>query len=119
MKRRVLLDENLPRLLSRDLSEHEVQTVADAGWAGTRNGALLRLAESAFDVFVTADRNLEHQQTLAKLDLGVVLIAAGSTKLGDLRPLAGEIASAITSVAPGHLVRVPAREPTAGPDPSS
>lgn len=88
MKRRVLLDENLPGLVKRDLAEHDVQTVAEAGWAGTKNGALLQLAESGFDVFVTADRNLEHQQTLSTLRLGIVLLAAGSTRLDDLRRIA-------------------------------
>ena len=54
--RKVLLDENLPRLLKRDLPGFEVRTVAEAGWAGTRNGQLLRLAATEFEVFVTADR---------------------------------------------------------------
>ena len=111
MTRRVLLDENLPRLLKRDLAEHQVQPVAEAGWAGTKNGALLRLAESAFDVFVTADRNLEHQRTLSTLSLGVVLLAAGSTKLDDLRRLAPSISAAISAVPPGQILRIPAAEP--------
>lgn len=114
--RRVLLDENLPRLLKRDLSEHEVQTVAEAGWAGTKNGALLRLAESAFDVFVTADRNLEHQQSLPTLSLGVVLLAGGSTKLDDLRRLSSSISAAISAAGPGQIVRVLAAERSAAAD---
>lgn len=105
--KRVLLDENLPHLLKRDLPEFEVSTVADAGWAGTKNGRLLRLAEGAFDVFLTADRNLPHQQTLSALDLGFVVLATGSTKLGDLRAIASLIRTAITEVQPGRVVYVP------------
>jgi hypothetical protein len=56
--RRVLLDENLPRGLKRELSGFEVRTVAETGWAGIKNGKLLRLAEAEFDVLVTADQNL-------------------------------------------------------------
>ena len=56
--RRVLLDENLPRQLKRELTGCEVRTVAELGWAGIKNGKLLRLAESEFDLFVTADQNL-------------------------------------------------------------
>lgn len=84
---RVLLDENLPRLLKRDLSELAVHTVSEMGWAGVKNGELLLRAAAEFDVFLTADRNLPHQHTLSVLDLGVVLLTARSTKLEDLRPL--------------------------------
>lgn len=53
--KRVLLDENLPRLLKRELPGFEVHTVAEMGWAGVKNGKLLRLAEAEFDILVTAD----------------------------------------------------------------
>ena len=59
----VLLDECLPRRLLRGLPGHEVHTVQGLGWSGTKNGALLRrVASDGFEVFVTVDRNLEHQQ---------------------------------------------------------
>jgi hypothetical protein len=41
---RVLLDEQLPRHLSRDLRGHDVRTVQQQGWAGLKNGELLRRA---------------------------------------------------------------------------
>lgn len=53
---RVLLDESLPRKLEAELGQHEVTTVPEAGWAGTKNGDLLRPAERRFEVFVTMDR---------------------------------------------------------------
>ena len=55
---RILLDESLPRRLSRALGEHTVTTVVEAGWSGVKNGRLLELAAGQFDVFITADRNL-------------------------------------------------------------
>jgi hypothetical protein len=60
---RVLLDECVPRALRKELPGHEVKTVAEAGWAGVKNGELLELAARQFDVFLTVDRNLEYQQT--------------------------------------------------------
>lgn len=104
----VLLDENLPRLLSRELPGFFVQTVTEAGWAGTKNGALLRLAEAEYDVFITADRRLPHQQTLERLRLGVIVLSAGSTKLDDLRILAPAIVAAVLTVEPGQVIFVPA-----------
>ena len=105
--KRVLLDENLPRLLKRDLAEFSVRTVADAGWGGTKNGRLLRLAQEEFDVFLTADRNLPHQQTLAALDLGFVVLSAGSTKLEDLRAITPLIRKAVADVQAGQVLYVP------------
>lgn len=50
---RLLLDECLPRRLKRELKPHEVFTVPEMGWTGTKNGALLRLVQGAgFDAAV-------------------------------------------------------------------
>ncbi len=57
---RVLLDEQLPRHLAREIGGHDVSTVQQRGWAGLKNGELLRVAADAgFEVLVTADRNLQ------------------------------------------------------------
>ncbi len=74
---RVLLDEQLPRHLARDLTGHQVRTVQQEGWAGLKNGELLRRAAEKFEVLVTADQNLQFQQNLARARLGVVLWLRG------------------------------------------
>jgi predicted nuclease of predicted toxin-antitoxin system len=67
---RVLLDEQLPRQLAQALPGHEVRTVQQQGWAGLGNGELLRrAAEAGFEVFLTADQNLEFQQSLVRPSL--------------------------------------------------
>ncbi len=105
--RRILLDEMLPRLLALELPGHEVQTVAQAGWAGVLNGELLRRAEAAgIEVFVTADRHMEHQQRLAGRAFGVVVLIAGGTKPEDVRPLGPALREAISEVAPGQILHV-------------
>jgi len=59
---RVLLDEQLPRPLARESGEHDVSTVQQRGWAGLKNGELLRVAADAgFEVFVTADRSRRYR----------------------------------------------------------
>jgi Domain of unknown function (DUF5615) len=64
---RVLLDEQLPRHLARELCGHDVSTVQQKGWAGLKNGELLRMAADAgFEVFVTADRNLDFSKIFHK-----------------------------------------------------
>lgn len=105
--RRVLLDEMLPRLLTRELPDHRVTTVAQEGWTGVLNGELLRRAEAAgIEVFVTADRKMEHQQRLTGRTFGVVVLVAGGTKLEDLRPLADALRDAVAHVLPGEAVHV-------------
>jgi|GEM_PF-1491410 hypothetical protein len=66
---RVLLDECVPRALRNDIPGHEVKTVAEVGWAGVKNGDLLRFAAAEFDLLITVDRNLEYQQSFEGLSL--------------------------------------------------
>lgn len=84
---RVLLDECVDRRLARDITGHEVTTVPDAGWASTKNGDLLALAQRNFDVFLTVDRNLSFQQRLPSFSIAVVILRARTNRLVDLRPL--------------------------------
>jgi predicted nuclease of predicted toxin-antitoxin system len=72
---KLLLDENLPKRLKLDFSEHEVYTVRDKGWNGIKNGELLKLMiEDSFDVLLTFDKNLQHQQNFSKYTLVVFCI---------------------------------------------
>ena len=60
---KILLDESVPRLLKLRLPQLDISTVQEMGWAGLRNGELLRRAEEHFDVFITADQNLRISKT--------------------------------------------------------
>jgi predicted nuclease of predicted toxin-antitoxin system len=84
---RILIDECLPKKLKLELSDHFVQTVPEAGWAAKQNGELLRLAEKEFDVLLTNDRNIEHQQNLKQFDLAFIVLAAPINDINDLKPL--------------------------------
>jgi len=58
------------------------------GWAGTGNGALLRLAaDNGFDALLTVDRGFAHQQNLDDLALPVVIMLAATNRPEELRPL--------------------------------
>ena len=57
------------------------------GWAGTKNGALLRIAADHFDVLQTTDRNLVFQQHLVTVHLGIIVLHAPSNDIEVLRPL--------------------------------
>ena len=100
---RVLLDECVPRRLRRELPGHAVRTVAEMGWAGTRNGLLLGRAAAVFDVFLTVDQGIEFQQHLIGVDLAVVVMAARSNSIDDLRPLVPRVLAAIPSTPAGQI----------------
>jgi hypothetical protein len=93
---RVLLDECVPRALRKELLGHEVKTVAEAGWAGVKNGELLQLAAGQFDLLLTVDRNLEYQQNFAGVALAVIVIHAPSNDVAVLRPLMPAVLAAIS-----------------------
>jgi Domain of unknown function (DUF5615) len=103
---RVLLDECLPRGLKKYPREHDVRTVPEAGWAGMKNGELLRVASGNVDAFVTIDSNLAYQQTVTGLSFGVVVLVARSNRLGDLTPLVADTLTALRSIGPGQVLRV-------------
>lgn len=106
--RRVLLDENVDRRLKRSLDpSFEVATVTERGWSGLKNGDLLRVASAEFDVLVTLDRNMQHQQHLAAYDLAVVLVLTRSSRRRDVEPLMPEVNRTIRAAKPGALLVVP------------
>ena len=61
------------------------------GWAGIKNGSLMKLAEADFDVFVTVDRNLSYQQNLPKYDIALIVLRATSNRHQDLAPFAPQV----------------------------
>ena len=109
---RVLLDEQLPRHLVREIRGHEVSTVQQWGWAGLKNGELLQVAaDTGFQVVVTADRNLQFQQNLSRSRIGIILLIAPSNALEDLLPLVPNLLAAIPKTRAGELLRVECSSP--------
>ncbi len=103
---RILIEECLPRKLKLELSNHFVQTVPEAGWASKQNGELLRLAEREFDVLLTNDRNIEHQQNLKQFDLAFIVLVAPTNDINDLKPLIPAVKDVLNYIQPGEIVSV-------------
>ena len=117
---KLLLDENVPRPLRRELPGHTVRTVQEMGWAGVKNGALLGRAElEGFEALLTYDRNLEHQQDLRGRRMAIVVLVAPSNTLPDLVPLVPSLRTLLSTLQPGeiqHVTRPPALEPDRAPE---
>lgn len=103
---KLLLDECVTRRLKRDLTGHEAKTVAEAGFRGLKNGALLSAASADFDVLITVDRNLPFQQNVGTLQIAVVILMSHGITYPDLKPLVPDLLASLESIKHGALVRV-------------
>ncbi len=74
---KVLLDENLPKALKQDFPGHDVFTVRDKNWNSKKNSELIRLMlEQSFDILITFDQNITHQQNLSKYPICLIVLKA-------------------------------------------
>ncbi|SRR6266496_390896 len=103
---RILLDESLPKELQSEIPGHDIRTVAEMGWSSLKNGDLLVRSASGFDVFLTADQNLRYQQNLSTLPVAVIVLAAKSNRIVDLRPLIPELLEAIAVIVPRTIRQI-------------
>jgi hypothetical protein len=100
---RILREESLPKDLAPLTTEHEVTTVRAAGWSSVKNGRRLNLAAAGFDVFLTADRNLEYQQNLSTLPMAAVVLFVRRTRLRAIEPLVPELLKVLNHLPPKVL----------------
>ena len=103
---RLLLDECLPRTLKKEFRGHKIQTVPEMGWAGKKNGELLRLAEKEFDAFITLDQNLQYQQNLSKSSMAVILLSVKNNRYESVEPLVPKILTSLNRIQSEQVVKI-------------
>lgn len=104
---RVLLDECVPKRLGRLLVGHAVRTVPQEGWSGKKNGELLALMAAAeYEVLLTVDQGIPHQQNLQPARVAVVAMVGPSNQLADLAPLVPDVQVVLSTIQPGNVVEV-------------
>jgi hypothetical protein len=102
---KVLLDENLDRRLRTSLGSHEVFTASYKGWGGLKNGRLMEAAEGdGFEVLVTGDQTLRHEQNLKDRRLAVVVLSTVEWKI--LKDHLPEIVGAIANATNGSVQEI-------------
>jgi hypothetical protein len=80
--------------------------VVKAGFAGQKNGALLSLAEQAgFEVLLTVDQGIPHQQRLEGLRIALIIIRAPSNKMEALLPHVPACLEILRAILPGEVAR--------------
>src|SRR5438128_2377384 len=98
---KLLLDECVPRRLKRDFQPHEARIVPEAGFTGLKHGVLLQAAANAgFQVLITVDQNLIHQQNMKTLPVAVMVLIAPRNKYELLAPLVPQALLSCKTFAP-------------------
>lgn len=104
---KLLLDENLPHQLRREIPGHDCYTIAFQCWGGKRNGELLELAEEAgFEAMLTKDSNIPYQQNPTTLPIAIVVLEAATNDIEDIRPLLPKLLAALTNLSPRQVTVV-------------
>ena len=101
---RILLDEGVPDIIKRRLTQFSIATVQELGWRGIKNGVLLDLMAGSFEVIITTDKNLRFQQNLPKRRLAAIILPSNRMRI--VKPLMPEIASAIETVRDGETIEL-------------
>lgn len=101
---RILFDQGTPAPLRDHLPGHTVETAYEKGWSALQNGELLAKAEAGFDVLVTTDRNLHHQQNLAGRKIAILVLP--TTSWPRLQKITPQIAAAVDTINPGQYLEL-------------
>jgi hypothetical protein len=103
----ILLDECVDQRLRFLLGRHECQSSGFAKLSGLKNGALLAAAETAgFDVLITTDQGIPHQQNLNLSRISILILCASTNRLVDLKRLIPAVLLALDSIKPGQVSRI-------------
>jgi predicted nuclease of predicted toxin-antitoxin system len=84
---KILIDENLPKKLKKELSDFEIYSIQEMGWLGLKNGELIRsMIENKFDTLITFDQNLQYQQNLSTYPISIVLVNLQNNQFSTILP---------------------------------
>jgi hypothetical protein len=101
----VLFDHSTPAPLRHALKSHVVVDAIERGWDRLGNGALLDAAEAAaFEILVTGDKNMRHQQNLTGRKIAVVVL--GNAQWPVLRRYVDRVVAALNAATPGSYTEV-------------
>jgi hypothetical protein len=75
-------------------------------WAAKKNGVLLSLVEPDFDVFLTVDQNIKHQQQLSAHDLRFIVLIGRDNTYQTLSTLIPKVGETLLIIKLGELVEI-------------
>ena len=83
-----------------------MDTARERGWAELSNGNLLDRAEQeGYEIMITADQSMRHQQNLGRRGLAVIVLL--SNRWPDVQPRIEDIRAALDGIQPGEVREIP------------
>ena len=98
---RLLLDECVNRRFKKEFPSYDIVHVSDVALDTLKNGALLREANTRFEVLLTIDKNMRFRSSLKGLKLAVFVIEARNNSITELRGFVEDIEAALEKIEPG------------------
>ncbi len=105
-KLNILFDNGVPRPLRGRLQPHRIVTTQELGWEQLKNGDLLRAAEADFDVLMTTDSNIKHQQSLPDFNIALIVLRAFRISMKYFEPLIPQILEKLETIEPGEAAYI-------------
>ena len=103
---RILFDNGTPRQLRHRLFGHVVEEARERGWDTLSNGDLLDRAEEAgFEVLITTDQDIQHQQNMSYRRVAVVVLM--NTAWPRISRRTEDIRAALEGIQPSEVREVP------------
>lgn len=81
-----------------------VATAYEMGWSEIDNGSLLAAAENDFDVLITTDQSMRHQQNTAGRRLAILVLP--TTDWRQIQNHQTKILDAVDRIRPGDIVEL-------------
>lgn len=103
---KLLLDECIPEEFRKEFPGYEAHSAKWAGYCGIVNGNLLAKAGQEYDVLITVDQNLRHQNKISKFNIGVILVITEYTGIKYLMPHLDAIKEALKRIKLGQVIIV-------------
>ena len=104
---RILLVECVHAGIKQAFPGHVIKTVPEAGWSGIKNGKLLSLISGKFDVFLTIDQNIRHQQNLTNLPFAILFVSIPNNMIESYLPIYELMRETAQKLQPGELAIIP------------
>ncbi len=105
---KIIIDECLPKRLTKIFSDHDAWTVPQVGLAGYKDTELLEaLDEKEIDIFITIDGNIEYQQLFSHRNFGTIIIRSVSNRFSDLEHFKDELIDALPKIKASQVVHIP------------
>ncbi len=101
---KIIIDECVPHIVKKRLPERGIKTVQEMGWAGVKNGELIKLVEENFDIFVTSDKNLLYQQNLQDRTIAILLLPSNQVPV--IENLLPQIDEELEKIKPNDFVEI-------------